>query len=71
MIVSVREEQLAKELYKHDMGLHQGEYVPWDEQIPPIQDSYRRQAVKVVKSDWFVKELESARTAGILGVHYR
>lgn len=71
MKVSVREEQLAKELYQHDMGIHQGEYTPWDRQIPHVQDSYRRQAGKVVKSSWFEKELEAARTAGILGVRYR
>ena len=60
MQVSKREEALAEELYAHDMGLHQGEYAPWDKQIPHVQDSYRRQAVKVVNSKWFKQQLANA-----------
>lgn len=61
MKVSKREEALARELYAHDMGVHQGEAVSWDRQIVYVQDSYRRQAMKIVNTNWFKQQLEEAR----------
>jgi hypothetical protein len=61
MKVSAREEALAKELYAHDMGVHQGEAVSWDRQITYVQDSYRRQAAKIVSTRWFKREIEKAK----------
>jgi hypothetical protein len=58
--VSAREEALAKELYTQDMGVHQGEFVPWEQQIEKVRDSYRRQAMKVVNSKWFKHQLDKA-----------
>jgi hypothetical protein len=58
--VSAREEALAKELYAHDMGAHQGEFVPWAAQIEKVKDSYRRQASKIVNTKWFKKEIDRA-----------
>jgi hypothetical protein len=65
MIVSEREEALACELYTKDMGLCQGEYMPWERQIDYVKNSYRRQASKVVNSDWFRIELDKARVTGL------
>lgn len=56
MQVSRREEALAKELYEIDMRLHQSEDVPWEDAILLVQDSYRRQAMRVVNSRWFKNE---------------
>lgn len=67
MIVSNREESLAKELYTHDMGMHQGEFVKWEEQITQVKDSYRRQASKVVNTRWFKQQLANAHGAGEWG----
>jgi hypothetical protein len=64
MKVSEREERLAKELYTHDMGVHQEEAVSWDHQITYVQDSYRRQAMKIVNTKWFRQEIEQARLVG-------
>ena len=64
MKVSAREEELAKELYTHDMGLHQGEYVRWRDQIEYVKDSYRRQASKFVNSNWFKNQIGIAHRAG-------
>ena len=57
MQVSKREEALAKELYEHDMGAHQGEFMAWDKQIDYVRDTYRRQAAKVVNTRWFREQL--------------
>lgn len=62
MKVSTREEELARELYTHDMGMHQGEYVRWTDQIEYVKDSYRRQASKVVNTRWFKQQIQEART---------
>lgn len=68
MEVSIREEYLARELYKIDMNEHQAEDVPWEKAIEPVKTSYRRQARKVFNTHWFTKELEGAWTAGVMGV---
>ncbi len=67
MKVSTREEALAEELYTHDMGMHQGEYVPWRDQIEHVKNSYRRQASKVVNTRWFKQQLINAHSAGEWG----
>ena len=64
MKVSTREEELARELYGHDMGQHQGEYVRWIDQIEYVKDSYRRQAMKFVNSNWFKTQIGIAHRAG-------
>lgn len=60
MQVSKREEALAQELYTHDMGQHQGEFVPWRSQIDYVKNSYRRQASKFVNTRWFKEQLAAA-----------
>jgi len=67
MQVSSREEALAKELYEHDMGSHQGEFMEWDKQIERVQDSYRRQASKIVNTKWFKQQLSNANSWGQYG----
>lgn len=57
MIVSAREEDLAIELYTHDMGSHQGEWVDWDRQIDYVKNSYRRQASRFVNTKWFQRQV--------------
>lgn len=64
MIVSKREEALAKELYEYDMGLHQAEDMPWDRQIEQVQTVYRRLASKFVKTRWFKNQIEEAVARG-------
>lgn len=61
MKVSKREESLAIELYTWDMRVHDGEFVPWSQQIEQVKDSFRKQAMRVVNSKWFKKELAAAR----------
>ena len=65
MIVSRREEELARELYNLDMGQHQGDYVQWTEQIELVQNSYRRQASRIVNTKWFARELVNAAKDGV------
>ncbi|UVG35222.1 hypothetical protein SEA_CECE_216 [Microbacterium phage Cece] len=60
MQVSRREEALAKELYEHDMGIHQAEDMPWEQQIDRVTTMYRRLASTIVNSRWFKKELDSS-----------
>lgn len=62
MHVSRREEALAKELYENDMNLHQSEDVPWHKTIQKVQDSYRRQAMRIVNTKWFKAQMEEARS---------
>lgn len=64
MKVSIREEALAKELFTHDMGLHQGEYSPWEDQIDYVKNSYRRQAMRVVNTQWFRTQIYEASVMG-------
>ncbi|URP22262.1 hypothetical protein SEA_BIG4_229 [Microbacterium phage Big4] len=68
MEVSIREEALARNLYEIDLNDHQAEDVPWEKAIEQVKTSYRRQARKVFNSRWFMKELEGAWTAGVMGV---
>lgn len=65
MQVSRREEALAKELYENDMNLHQSEDVPWHKTIQRVQDSYRRQAMRIVNTKWFKRELALAASRGV------
>lgn len=68
MKVSTREESLARELYTHDMGSHQGEFVVWDKQIEQVKDSYRRQASKLVRTKWFQAQIAEAFSRGAQAV---
>ena len=62
--VSTREEALAKELYEHDMGMHQAEDMPWEQQIEQVQTVYRRLAAKVVSTKWFKQQIDKAYYRG-------
>lgn len=64
MRVSIREEQLAEELYTQDMNQHQGPFVSWNSQIDKVKDSYRRQAMRIVNTKWFKREMKEASLAG-------
>lgn len=61
MTVTQRVESLAIELYDHDMGTHQGEWMPWDKVIDRVRTSYRRQAQTVVNTKWFQDQIDAAR----------
>ena len=59
MVVSKREEALAKELYEMDMRVAPDAYVPWEKQISFVHTSYRRLASRVVSSKWFAEQTNS------------
>lgn len=54
-------ETLAEELYTRDMGDHQGEYMPWSEQIERVKEHYRRLAYKFTDTAWYRARIAQAR----------